>query len=64
MGRHAYINSSKKFVKVTVELEEDIYNKIIDIRLDYTDNRSLKEIVNYALREYLLVYISCWIRCI
>lgn len=53
MGRHFYENTNKEFVKITVELEKEIYNKLVNIRCDYFDRRSIKEIVNKALKEYL-----------
>lgn len=53
MGRHCYNKKNGNFVKVTVELEENIYNKLIDIKCDYFDRRSIKEIVNRSLKEYL-----------
>lgn len=53
MGRHCYNKKNGNFVKVTVELEEKIYNKLLDIRCDYFDRRSIKEIINKALKKYL-----------
>lgn len=53
LGRHFYKGSGKSFVKTTIFIEKEIYNKLIDIRCDYFDRRSFKEIVNKALEEYL-----------
>ena len=34
-------------------IEKEIYDKLINIRCDYFDRRSIKEIVNKALKAYL-----------
>lgn len=56
MGRHLtkyYKDNHIEFKKITVEIEQDLYNKLIDIRCDYFDRRSIKEIINNSLRKYL-----------
>ncbi len=52
MGRHVY-NNNEEFVKTTIEIEKDLHDKLISIRCDCFDSRSIKEIVNRALRAYL-----------
>lgn len=56
MGRHLskyYKSNHIDFKKITVEIEKDLYNKLLDIRFDYFDRRSFKEIINNSLRQYL-----------
>lgn len=53
MGRHSYKNTDIEFVKVTVEIEKDLYEKLKNISNDYFDRRSTKEIINHAIQKYL-----------
>lgn len=53
MGRHVYNNKDYDFVKVTVEIERELYDKLISLKNDFGNKRSIKEIFNEALREYL-----------
>lgn len=51
-NRQYYKNSKVKFKKITVEIEEDLYKKLIYIRNDYFDSRSIKYIINKSLLKY------------
>lgn len=48
LGRHLtkyYKANHIKFKKITVEIEQDLYDKLINIKNDYFDRRSFKEII-------------------
>lgn len=52
-NRQYYRNKKIEFKKITVEIEKDLYEKLVNIRCDYFDARTFKEIINTSLRIYL-----------
>lgn len=53
MGRHVYSKKKNNFVKITVEIESSIYEKLKKECSDRYLNFSIKEVVNRALNDYL-----------